>query len=205
MPPRRRRRGLGCLPSLLLLLVLGLAGAMVVETIIGPWIYTVGGRHRYLPVWQGVGDARGPGGTYRLYIWFSPRNQAQHILPEASVQGYSTLCTPRGERLNLKLYGGAPGRHWLTLPEGQRFGINIFRRVAFGLNGPVAPPRLEFEGHWQGPNLVMTDKGGFAHAFNPDGTVREKAAYWHPETEAAPITFTETTGFWLTAPPCPNP
>lgn len=65
---RRPRRRMGCLSSLLALLILGLLGLTIIEIIMGPWILTVGGRQRYLPIWEGVGDAEGPGGTYRLYI-----------------------------------------------------------------------------------------------------------------------------------------
>jgi hypothetical protein len=201
---RRRRRGLGCLPSLILLLVGGLAVAVGVASIIGPWIYTVGGGHRWLPVWEGVGDAPGPGGTYRLYVWFAPANSGQRILPETAVAGYSTLCTPRGEHFNLKLYGGAPGRAWLAMEDGHPFNLDIFRRRAsLGTSGMVAPPRLQFEGRWQGPNLVMTDKGGFAHAFNPDGTLNEKGGTWHSRSGAVPITFTEQNWGAISAPRCP--
>jgi len=203
-PPRRR--GLGCLPSLVLLLVGGLAMAVLVLSIIGPWIYTVGGRTRLLPLWEGVGQAEGPGGTYTLFIWFSPSNSGSRILPTTAVLGYSTLCNPRGERLNLKLRGGARGRAWWTMEDGHEFALRLYRRPPFGgvAGGMVAPPRLTFEGRWQGPDLVMSDLGGFAHAFRPDGSVITTAPVWHPETNVVPITFHETSGFWLTAPACPR-
>ncbi len=203
-PPRRRRRGLGWLPSLVLLLVFGLAMVVVVDTIIGPWIYTVGGRQRWLPMWEGVGDAPGPGGTYRLYVWFAPSKAGQRIIAETAVRGSATLCTPRGERINLKLRGGVSGRQWLHL-EGP-FSFEVWRRRPFGQitsATTVGPPRLHFDGRWDGPNLVMTDTGGFSHAFNPDGTVNQKAAVWHPKVGVVPVTFTET-GFWLLPPACPS-
>jgi hypothetical protein len=202
-PPRRRRRGLGCLPSLALLAVFGLALWIAAETIMGPWIYTVGGRHRWLPMWEGVGDAQGPGGLYRLYVWFAPSPAGQRIIAETAVRGGATLCTPRGERINLRLRGGAQGHQWLNL-DGP-FSLEVWRRRAFGnltSNTTVGPPEVHFDGRWEGPNLVMTDTGGFAHAFNPDGTVNEKAPHWHPKTAAVPVTFTET-GFWLLPPKCP--
>jgi hypothetical protein len=194
---------MGCLPSLVFLAVFCLTVYFVVETVVGPWIYTVGGRQRWVPVWEGVGQAQGPGGTYTLFIWFQPSPAHQRILPETAVQGYSTLCTPKGERMNLKLYGGASGRGtWLHMPDGHEFGMNIFRRLAFNLGGPIGPPRLEFKGRWQGPNLVMDDKGGFLHAFNPDGSVNMNSHNWHNNAGAVPITFTETP-FSLTPPACP--
>jgi hypothetical protein len=157
---------------LVLLLAFGGALAVVVLTIMGPWIYTVGGKHRWLPVWEGVGEAQGPGGAYKLYVWFSPSRSGQRILAETAVQGYSTLCTPSGQRFNLKVYGAAPGHLWLDMPDGHAFGLEAFRRpVSLGTGGSVAPPRLHFSGHWQGPDLVMTDQGSLAHAFKPDGTL----------------------------------
>jgi hypothetical protein len=202
--PRQRRRGLGCVPSLALLLVLGVGGVVIVESIIGPWIYTVGGRHRWLPLWEGVGDVAGPGGSYRLYVWFSPSSAGQRILPETSVRGSATLCTPRGERFNLRLRGGAHGRQWLHV-DGP-FSLEVWRRKALGrITGPttVAPPRLHFDGRWDGPNLVMDDTGSFSHAFKPDGTLNENAGTWHPKMGAVPITFTETHWGFISAPPCP--
>ena len=202
-PPRRR--GLGCLPSLVLLLVGGLAMGVLVLSIIGPWIYTVGGRTRLLPLWEGVGQAEGPGGTYTLFIWFSPAPYGSRILPNTAVQGYSTLCTPRGERLNLKLYGGAPGRAWFRMEDGHPFGLRLFRRrPAISTSSMIAPPRLQFTGRWQGPDLVMDDEGSFAHAFTPDGSVITTGAKWHPRTSTVPITFHERSWGLVTAPPCPS-
>jgi hypothetical protein len=203
--PPRRRRGLGCLPSLVLLLVGGLAVAVLVESIIGPWIYTVGGRTRLLPLWEGVGQAQGPGGTYTLHIWFSPSNSGSRILPSTAVQGYSSLCTPSGQRLALKLRGGARGRAWWTMEDGHEFALRLYRRPPGGgiVGAMIAPPRLQFEGRWQGPDLVMSDGGGFAHAFHPDGSVIAKAPVWHPDVDAVPITFHETH-WWLTGGACPK-
>lgn len=203
----KSRGKLGCLTQLVLLLGFGLVVAAIVVTIMGPWILTVGGRHRLLPVWEGVGDAQGPGGTYRLYVWFSPSRAYQRILPEAAVQGYSVLCTPRGERFNLKLYGGAPGRLWLKMDEGHEFNMRVFRRSRLSLstNSTVAPPRLQFAGHWRGSDLVMDDQGSFSHAFNPDGTLNPDAPNWHPKTGDVSVTFTEQYWGLISPPACTPP
>jgi hypothetical protein len=205
LPPSRRR--VGCLPGLAVLFVLGLVGMAVIGTIMGPWILTVGGRQRLLPIWEGVGDAQGPGGTYRLYIWFSPNRSFQRTLPEAAVQGYSVLCTPRGEQFNLKLYGGAPGRLWLRMDEGHAFNLRVFRRPRFALsiNSVVAPPRLQFAGRWRGADLVMDDQGSFNRAFNPDGTLNPNPGDRYSETRGIPITFSEH--FWglISSPACLQP
>jgi hypothetical protein len=91
------------------------------------------------------------------------------------------------------------------MEDGHQFALNAYRRpIGGGLTGNmVAPPRLQFEGRWRGPDLVMSDEGSFAHAFNPDGTVIANAPVWHPQSDVQPITFTETH-WWLTGGACPK-
>lgn len=195
---------MGCLTGWLVLALVFLVGLAVVETIMGPWILTVGGRQRLLPVWEGVGDAQGPGGTYRLYIWFVPAPAGERIEPMAAVQGYSVLCTPRGERFNLKLYGWAPGHLWRKMDEGHAFYLQAFRRPRFALstNSMVAPPRLQFAGHWRGADLVMDDQGSFRDAFNADGALNPNARAVPLPTSAIPITFTEHYWGFVSSPAC---
>jgi hypothetical protein len=202
--PHRR---MGCLSGLIILLILGLFGAAVIEIIMGPWILTVGGRQRLLPLWEGFGDAQGPGGTYRLYLWFAPATSGQRAMPEASVQGYSVLCTPRGERFNLKLYGGAPGHIWLRMNDGHDFNLRLFRRPPFAvsINSMIAPPRLQFFGHWRGTDLVMNDQGSFAQAFNFDGTLNLKGRPSGRTAGTVPIRFTEHYWGLISPPPCGPP
>jgi hypothetical protein len=89
---RPRKRRLGCLPSVALLIFGGLLLIMLLELTIAPWIYVVGGHTRLPPVWAGVGEVAAPGGRYRIYIWFSPSSASSRILPSAS------------QRLGLSMY-----------------------------------------------------------------------------------------------------
>ena len=57
-PPRPRRKGIGCLPRLLILLLLGPLFVATVDLVFAPWIYSVGGQTRLLPVWAGMGIAQ---------------------------------------------------------------------------------------------------------------------------------------------------
>lgn len=198
---------MGCLSGWLLLLLLFVIGLAAVETVMGPWILTVGGRQRFLPVWEGVGDAHGPGGIYRLYLWFAPSPPGERIVGEAAVAGYSVLCTPRGERFNLKLYGWSPGHIWRRMDEGKEFYLSAFRKPpgALSTNAMVTPPRLQFVGRWRGPNLVMDDQGSFAQAFDPNGALKPNAGGPRSATEAVPITFTEQSWGLISSPPCSPP
>ena len=202
--PRRTRRGLGCLPTLALLALAIAAVMWLAASVMGPWVYTVGGRHRWLPIWEGVGDVAGPGGTYRLYVWFAPWRSRTRYRPEAAVEGYSTLCTPRGERFNLTLRGGAPSRPWLHMDD-QPFHFRVWRRPPGGgvTADLVGPPRLEFAGRWQGPNLVMDDQGSVGRAFNPDATLNPRALRWETRAQAVAVTFAEQNWGLISPPACP--
>ena len=74
---RPRKRRLGCLSSIALLIFGGLLVIILLELTIGPWIYVVGGRTRLLPVWAGVGEVAAPGKDmdaheFHLYARYRP-------------------------------------------------------------------------------------------------------------------------------------
>ena len=192
--PRPRRRGLGCLPGLILLLVLGPLLISAIDLLFAPWIYSVGGKTRLLPFWSGIGFADTPTGRYQIGIWFSPSPSGSRILPSASISGSGYVCTPFGKRYSLKVTGGASGRIWNDM-DGHAFSLHAYHRPFFADLGGDRRPRLEFAGAWVGPNLQMNDEGTLAKAFLADGNVAP-ASGPHPKEVAVPITFTET-GWWI--------
>jgi hypothetical protein len=207
--PRPRRGCLsGCLWGLLrglvLLLVLGTVLIVAIDAAFAPWIYVVGGKFRPLPSWFGEGDAEGPGGRYALYVWFSPTPSGSHVLPSTDVLGGGYVCTPRGERISLRVTGGASGKIWRDM-DGHEFGLSAYHRPVFWsfTNSSNWRPRLTLRGRWVGPNLVMSDEGGFAHAFLPDGSVNTQTASWYPKSAGVPITLTEVGWSWGYS--CPRP
>ena len=147
---------------------------------------------------------RVPGALTGSTFGSRPRGPASVSWPRRRGRDIRILCTPRGERFNLKLYGWAPGHIWRGMDEGQEFILQVFRHPPFSLstNAMVAPPRLEFEGHWHGPDLVMDDQSTFAEAFNPDGTLNPNPKEWHRAANEVPITFTEQYWGFIGAPAC---
>jgi hypothetical protein len=195
VPPRSRRRGIGCLPGLLILLLLGPLFVMAVDLVFAPWIYSVGGRHRLLPVWAGVGIAQTSSGPYQIHVWFSPSPSGSRVLPSASILGSAYVCTPTGKRYTLKVTGGASGRIWNNM-DGHAFSFSAYNRPAFASLTGDRRPRLFFSGQWVGPELKMIDEGSIAQAFLADGNLSSATSSVRAKEKAIPITFTETT-WWV--------
>jgi hypothetical protein len=184
---------MGCLPGLILLLVLGPLLVSVIDLAFAPWIYRVGGRTRLLPVWSGIGFAETPHGRYQVGLSFSPSPSGSRILPGANILGSGYVCTPSGHRYSLKFIGGASGRIWNDM-DGHSFRLSAYHRPFFADFGGDRRPRLEFSGAWAGPNLQMNDEGSLSQAFLADGSLNAKPGGGsHVKDGAVPITFTETS------------
>jgi hypothetical protein len=193
LPSPRRR--IGCLPGLLIMVVLGPFLIIAIDLAFAPWIYTVGNRTRLFPVWAGAGVAQTPTGPYKITVWFSPRPSGSRILPSTSILGSGYVCTPSGKRYTLRVTGGASGRVWKDM-DGHTFYLSAYHRpIFYNLTGDRRP-RLSFSGSWVGPNLQMNDEGSIAQAFQPDGNLTAESSVWHPKVNSVPITFTETS-WWV--------
>lgn len=200
---RPPRKGLGCLPGLFLLGILALVAITAFNAAFDPWIYTVGGRFRAFPIWQGAGSAPGPGGAYRLYVLFYPTRPGQTVMPLTAVAGDGYLCTPRGERIRLKVSGGAKGLVWSHM-DGHEFHLRAWRPAKVSIDPQVERPRLYLTGRWVGPDLVLNDNASLAHFFRPDGSLDPKAGYWHAPENGVNFTLTEAR-WWPGAARCPSP
>jgi hypothetical protein len=193
--PLRSKRGIGCLPTLFILALLAPLFVATVDLIFAPWIYSVGGRTRLLPVWAGVGVAQTPSGPYTIHVWFSPTPSGSRILPSTSVRGSAYVCTPTGKRYNLRVTGGANGRVWKNM-DGHAFSFSAYNQPAFASLTSDRRPQLFFSGQWVGPDLKMNDDGSIAPAFLKDGSLSSRPGPSRSKENAVPITFTETT-WWL--------
>jgi hypothetical protein len=193
---RARRKGIGCLPAMLIFLIVGPVFIMAIDWLFAPWIYGVGHRTRWLPVWAGVGAVQTPVGAYKVGIWFSPRPSGSRILPSASVLGSGYVCTPSGKRYTLKVTGGASGRIWNDM-DGHEFHLSAYHQPAFASVGGDRRPSLEFSGRWAGADLEMNDEGSLGRAFLPDGGLSPKSNLANAKAEGVPIRFTETGWWWF--------
>ena len=189
-PPRRR---VGCLGQLILLALLAAVGFIALMGLTNPWIFTVGGRFRLLPFWEGVGDIQGPGGTYRIFIFFQPENAGSRVLPNTSVGGSGWICTPSGQNYQIRVGGGIHEVVWRDM-NNKPFTLYVYRRHAASTQH--FPPKLDFVGRWVGPDLVMQDKGTTASAFLPGGSLNPQPGAPGPSRA---VTFVERR-WWVS--PC---
>jgi hypothetical protein len=144
---------------------------MLLDLAFAPWIYRIGGRVRWVPIWAGSGVVRAPWGPYTVSLSFSPRPGGSHT-PGAGIEGSGWVCTPQGQRYSLRVTGGAAGRIWSNM-EGHTLRISAYYKpFGWQVRREDYRPSLSFVGHWVGPNLEMNDDGSIAAAFNPDGTLK---------------------------------
>lgn len=198
---RRPERRSGCLPRLLSLFVLAAGVGIAAQLATNPWIFTLGGHARPWPVWQGEGTIAGPGGTYRIYLGFYPAIRRKAAVAVATVRGWGWVCAPAGQAYPVTVRGGTEA------PVGRDANAVAFDLYTDGdkaLAGIVAsgppPPRLDFTGRFEGPDLVMDDRGTLATAFLADGSLNPRPG---PRQAARGIAFRER--YWLIGNPCGKP
>jgi hypothetical protein len=156
-----RRKGRGCISQLLLVGVFGLVVLYGVVAITSPWAFHIGGRWTPFLNWHGYGQLLTRGGVeYPLYVSFYPASRFSHLhleglRPTGGLQGSGWLCTSPGvtQRLNLSgtIYGG-----WRST-DGSLMGVRLLepRIIDVGQGHGF----FDLTGRWQGPKLVMDDRG----------------------------------------------
>lgn len=187
----------GCFTRVLLILLVGCVLLIVMQGVFYPWSFYLGGHFHALPLWQGITRIHTPSGDFVLYFWIQPtRSGRVYNLPNFAGTGY--LCTPKGERLRLKV-GATMYEKTGIDSNGKKMGVG-FRQYLwnwkyFGYHS--APPHLDFRGTWQNPDLVMDDGGTLTNAFLPDGSVKNIPYdyYHHDAANKIPVVFHEVTGW----------
>jgi hypothetical protein len=183
-----RRAGagcLGCLGKLVVYPLLALLGTGIVllalNAIFYPWAFHIGGRLHLLPWCQGWGKIRSASGRdYGLFIDFHPAQMSGASSPYGggvpAIRRWGTLCTPRGDRYSLWL-GGGMDKHMGSSTEGKHTNLYLNRQPCYsGFVGSWDErPRLEFQGVWHNPYLVMDDQGTLDRDFDAEGTLRSDA------------------------------
>lgn len=194
--PARPRRRVGFLSGIALIVILACMLWLVVTAAFAPWIYSVGGHLRPLPVWKGSADARTAAGNYHFTVWFTPSPAHSNAPPATRIWGGGYMCTPKGERIPLRVTGGTAQRVWRTM-DGQAFQISTYRATpGHSTSADHPPPRLNFSGRWDGSNLTLSDEGSIGNSFLGDGSVNLGAGGWQPRTASSvPVVFSEISVF----------
>ncbi|HUJ33099.1 MAG TPA: hypothetical protein VLY23_17590 [Candidatus Acidoferrum sp.] len=187
---RKARAGcMGCLVQCTVVLLLGCLMVVVLEAVLTPYIFTMGGSFHWYPWWSGWGKMHTSSGDYGLYVTVYPW---QHGRLSSPLHGSGTVCTPRGEMFTMKLSGGLPPRVWRNI-DGQPMSLDLRHQTWFYGFTNDHRPELSVRGVWHGPNLVMDDHGTLTRAFLPDGTAYTGPADKQPRSREV-VQLTLTTG-----------
>ena len=142
--------------------VLVLCGAVLygVMAITAPWAFHIGGRWTPLLYWTGSGNLVTKHGTYPLYVSIYPsshfsRLHLDGLRPTGGVKGTGWLCTSPGVTQYLDLTGTIYGGWQST--ESSLMGVRILEHQTFSTG--QSRGYVDLYGHWQGPELVMNDRG----------------------------------------------
>jgi len=194
---RKPRRGIGCLPILLL----GIAFSLGVVGLLAPWNFYFGGHFHLIPGWQGWGRLHSTtaGGDYFMWIRLKPTTPKYRASP---IKGLAYLCTPRGERFRLGFGGDMPRDHGTDL-SGVPLHFYFANRTSY-LSTSSHFLRMDLYGSFRGSELIMEDRGSLGNSFNADGTPIEHISPNRPlSTENIQVTFKESTP-WTISPDCPK-
>ncbi|HEV2116529.1 MAG TPA: hypothetical protein VGR48_10915 [Terriglobales bacterium] len=160
------RQGRGCFATLFVTLVLGVAVLYGVIAVTNPWAFHIGGRWTPLLYWSGSGKLLTKSGTYPLYVSFFPASHFSRLhldgqRPTGGLQGSGWLCTSRGAMQSLELSGTIYGG-WRST-EGSLMNFRLLERRIF--NSGQRRGFFNLYGRWQGPQLVMQDRGELGSTF----------------------------------------
>jgi len=155
----------------------------------------MGGAWRATPWWSGWARLTSPkSGDYGLFVTLAPARRVGRR-GAASIDGDATLCDAHGRRYVLHLSGGAIGHAWLDL-NGRPMHLYLVNRpfgATFRTDHAAWRPRLNLFGQFVGPDLVLSDRGAFADAFNADGSLNRSAA-GYPRPDLGSVTFRLKSG-----------
>ncbi len=197
-PPRAHHRSVagclaGCFARVLAALVLGSLLVLALYVVFAPWGFFLGGQFHPLAYWQGWGTMHGPGGDYAVLvrIFPSPSRGSAIYVGGPGVNGSAIVCTPRGERYNLRLSGGFANKLGFrtTDTNGQPIGLTLSQPLNFLNTNSYTRLSFYLHGAWQNPNLVVDDHGTLSRTFNPDGTWTPGDRYKRPLGDPIPLTL----------------
>ncbi len=188
----RKKLGMGCLGCLWKVGIILALGSILVLAMTGafyPWAFYLGGKFHITPYWQGLGTLHAKSGDYVMFLRVQPTTRGSRMYLATNLAGTAYLCTPRGERISLKL-GGGMRKHLNVSTDGE--AISLYMNY-WPWNAQFITdrrPSLKLRGYWRNPNLEMDDQGSISNAFEPDGSVYRGRNRNRPySTEIVPVTF----------------
>lgn len=187
LPAPRRSGGLIRLLAVLLSVGAVIAGATAAFT---PWAFYMGGRFHLLPYWQGWGrlHSNSGGGDYAFFLYFYP--QIRRYSGPTHVAGSAMLCTPRGEKLSLRL-GGDFERNIRRDTNGKTANFYMSNRAFSSRFSGNNLPHLELRGRWSNPDLVLDDHSSIQRNFDHNANLYPDAGNRPYMGEVSAITLHE--------------
>ncbi|MGC2742737.1 MAG: hypothetical protein WA672_06085 [Candidatus Angelobacter sp.] len=170
IPPVQRKSGRGCLTTIVYFSVLAFIVVFVTTAIFAPWGFFMGGHFHIFPGWTGWGKLHSnSAGDYALYVSIFPatRGRGGRGGGGPRVKGSAVLCTPRGEKYNLRVNGDFEKNPGINL-QGKTAALYVYNYSVFSTS---KAPSLEFRGKWNNPDLVLDDHGSITRAFDPGGVL----------------------------------
>ena len=162
-----------------------------------PWAFHIGGRWTPLLTWLGSGKLLTKGGIeYPLFVMFYPSSHFSRLRlngqrPTGGVQGSACLCTSPGVSQYLKLSGTIYGG-WRST-EGSVMDLRLLEPTIVDV-GQSRAGYFDLFGRWQGPELVMDDRGSWSSLFRSGLRIEHASVtlhwdpYWTCKTACASIT-----------------
>lgn len=124
-------------------------------------------------------------------------------LSQIPLKGTAILCTPRGEKFNLRFGGDMPRSHGTDL-RGVPIHLYLHSWSPRAQFTGDTRPHLDLYGAFGDSQLTFEDRGSLARAFRPDGTLhepRDKNRPW--QQESAHVVLQEDSS-WAFNPSCPK-
>lgn len=162
--PRRSFSRIGCLPALLLALLIVLA----FQGLLNPWAFHMGGRFTPLS-WSGVGVLQCSNGARDVILVrldLAPRGQvsySKYSRGPSTFRGEALVGTPQATVQKFRLTGSLHNA-WLDADGAP---------LTIGMRSQDRKPEevINLHGAFRGTRLVLEDHGETGHLFRPDGSL----------------------------------
>ena len=170
-PGAPKKSRLGCVAQFWLMV--GVAALFLIgfQAIFMPWGFYLGGHFHWLPEWSGMGTAHAAnGGDYIVFVSISP-NARHPGRYDTALQGTGLLCTPKGEKIRLKLSAGME-KHLGVNTQGKTIHISMHQTGTWNATiNSDHRPSFSLDGIWGDDEISVTDGNSLGKAFEPDGSV----------------------------------